>query len=82
LTGRLRFLHLVSPFPAMSGSSSEQLSEHVPVLHSLSDIYADPVKAQQRYSALTAQFLRLYGCAPTFYARAPGRVNLIGEHID
>ena len=65
-----------------SSSSSGQRVEHVPVLHSLSDIYADAVKAQQRYSALTAQFLRLYGCVPTFYARAPGRVNLIGEHVD
>lgn len=24
----------------------------------------------------------LYGEVPQFYARAPGRVNIIGEHID
>lgn len=24
----------------------------------------------------------MYGVAPTFYCRAPGRVNIIGEHID
>ncbi|XP_053321119.1 N-acetylgalactosamine kinase [Spea bombifrons] len=27
-------------------------------------------------------FTSKYGCEPSFYARAPGRVNLIGEHID
>ena len=35
-----------------------------------------------RYSSLTAHFVALYGSAPAFYARAPGRVNLIGEHVD
>jgi galactokinase len=28
------------------------------------------------------EFERLYGAAPTHVVRAPGRVNLIGEHID
>lgn len=55
---------------------------HVPVVHSLADIYADPVRAQQRYTALTARFLAVYKRPPLFYARAPGRVNIIGEHID
>ncbi|KAM8974170.1 N-acetylgalactosamine kinase, partial [Pelodytes ibericus] len=27
-------------------------------------------------------FISKYGSVPSFYARAPGRVNLIGEHID
>ncbi|KAE8617825.1 hypothetical protein XENTR_v10009206 [Xenopus tropicalis] len=27
-------------------------------------------------------FVSKYGSVPSFYARAPGRVNLIGEHID
>ena len=57
-------------------------SASVPVVHHLRDVYADAHKAAARYSALTAHFLALYGCSPAFYARAPGRVNLIGEHID
>jgi galactokinase len=31
---------------------------------------------------LTDRFAERYGTAPTHLARAPGRVNLIGEHID
>lgn len=31
---------------------------------------------------LTAQFERQFGTVPTVHARAPGRVNLIGEHTD
>ena len=57
-------------------------SVHVPVVHTLRDVYADTNKAQQRYSSLTAHFVALYGSPPDFYARAPGRVNLIGEHVD
>jgi len=26
--------------------------------------------------------VRTYGVEPDFYVRAPGRVNLIGEHVD
>ena len=28
------------------------------------------------------RFASLYGEPPIFFARAPGRVNIIGEHID
>ncbi len=35
-----------------------------------------------RTSALIAAFTTAYGAAPTFGVRAPGRVNLIGEHTD
>ncbi len=34
------------------------------------------------YAALVAQFERRFGYRPAFLARAPGRVNLIGEHTD
>ena len=39
--------------------------------------------AAERYGKLTEAFKKEFGGAePTFYVRAPGRVNLIGEHID
>ncbi|XP_027744746.1 N-acetylgalactosamine kinase isoform X2 [Empidonax traillii] len=37
---------------------------------------------QPRLQKLKEMFISKYGSAPKFYARAPGRVNLIGEHID
>ncbi|XP_032806419.1 N-acetylgalactosamine kinase [Petromyzon marinus] len=40
------------------------------------------VNANERFSRIKAAFLCKFGRAPEFYARAPGRVNLIGEHID
>ena len=35
-----------------------------------------------RIDALASQFTRHYGHPPTVVARAPGRVNLLGEHTD
>ncbi|OCT89617.1 hypothetical protein XELAEV_18018235mg [Xenopus laevis] len=35
-----------------------------------------------RLLKLKEMFISKYGSVPSFYARAPGRVNLIGEHID
>ena len=37
---------------------------------------------QQRFSALVSQFNKHYNHRPDFVARSPGRVNIIGEHID
>ena len=36
----------------------------------------------ERVAALEAEFKRQYGNAPELIVRAPGRVNLIGEHTD
>ncbi len=35
-----------------------------------------------RYEELVQSFEKAYGRKPEFIARAPGRVNIIGEHID
>lgn len=40
----------------------------------------DPV--QNRYTQITKKFVEVYSSEPDFFVRAPGRVNLIGEHID
>lgn len=59
----------------------------VQVVSSLSDIYLDVEGSLKsvheiRYSNLCQRFKNLYGEKPSFYVRAPGRVNIIGEHID
>ncbi|OAA54671.1 galactokinase [Cordyceps fumosorosea ARSEF 2679] len=61
-------------------------SSSVPRVASLADIYPRDALAQQtsRWNALCARFRSAYGrdAAPAFVARSPGRVNVIGEHID
>ncbi len=36
----------------------------------------------RRVEALTLEFTKLYGAAPTAWFRAPGRVDLMGSHTD
>jgi galactokinase len=38
--------------------------------------------ASERYNNILSTFEKRYGNKPEFIARAPGRVNIIGEHID
>ncbi|XP_041651436.1 N-acetylgalactosamine kinase [Cheilinus undulatus] len=40
------------------------------------------ITANERFKNLKNTFEKKYGESPLFYACAPGRVNLIGEHID
>ena len=58
--------------------------QDVPTTQSLDYIYeSSELPAQQkRWAALQKQFRELYGKGPDFIARSPGRVNIIGEHID
>jgi len=35
-----------------------------------------------RMMSLLTDFERVFGCAPSLQTRAPGRVNLLGEHVD
>lgn len=41
-----------------------------------------PTSLQARYPQVVKSFEETYGSKPTFVSRSPGRVNLIGEHID
>lgn len=56
----------------------------VPTASSLHDIYPDDAVSvqQKRWEHLLASFKDLYGKQADFVSRSPGRVNIIGEHID
>ena len=61
--------------------------DFVLVLNHLTEIYHDTngnVKNihEPRYKNIVSRFKSLYGVVPAFFCRAPGRVNIIGEHID
>ncbi|KAK7204231.1 ribosomal protein S5 domain 2-type protein [Myxozyma melibiosi] len=77
-----------SPPPAYHVGSSPPLfpphEDLVPSVSSLADIYSASELPHQsaRWAALEARFRALYDRQISFVTRTPGRVNLIGEHID
>ncbi|KAK6146244.1 hypothetical protein DH2020_020113 [Rehmannia glutinosa] len=57
----------------------------VPIFKSLEPVYgtgSQLEEAELRFNKLKSKFIEFFGHAPDIYARSPGRVNLIGEHID
>ncbi|EFW20528.1 galactokinase [Coccidioides posadasii str. Silveira] len=66
------------------------MAELVPHTQSIADIYPSDVAGdrkvapdqQARWISLIKAFRHLYAQSPDFVARSPGRVNIIGEHID
>lgn len=61
------------------------MDESVPVANTIESLYApEALKIQQqRWARLVDVFKEAYGNkSPSFVARSPGRVNIIGEHID
>ena len=52
------------------------------VFHTLEDFSQGSEQNKQRYRRLIAKFEERHGRKPDFLVRAPGRVNIIGEHID
>ncbi|RKO96206.1 ribosomal protein S5 domain 2-like protein, partial [Caulochytrium protostelioides] len=58
--------------------------EAPPTYTSLADVYDFKTAAQAapRYEALYRAYVARFGSAPSLFVRSPGRVNLIGEHID
>ncbi|KAL8799537.1 MAG: hypothetical protein Q9182_005812 [Xanthomendoza sp. 2 TL-2023] len=61
------------------------MDEPVPVTHWVDPLYPDAANGpaqQKRWQNLITHFEEKYGEKPIFVARSPGRVNLIGEHID
>ncbi|XP_033328322.2 N-acetylgalactosamine kinase isoform X2 [Megalopta genalis] len=57
------------------GDADAESEETVPVLQPNG-------KLEDRMSTLAARFSKKYDVSPSFFVRVPGRVNLIGEHID
>jgi galactokinase len=65
------------------------MDELVPKVGALADVYADTSACKgispglkTRWNSLFSMFTKTYGHTPDFVARSPGRVNIIGEHID
>ncbi|KAI0397864.1 galactokinase [Xylariaceae sp. FL0594] len=60
------------------------MSGPVPTVTALQDIYTTQALADQtaRWNALLEKFQAQYGKPAQFVSRSPGRVNIIGEHID
>ncbi|XP_020085660.1 galactokinase-like isoform X2 [Ananas comosus] len=57
----------------------------IPIFSSLDPIYGEGShldEAKLRFDRLKSKFAEVFGHHPEVYARSPGRVNLIGEHID
>ncbi|KAI4335005.1 hypothetical protein L6164_013694 [Bauhinia variegata] len=57
----------------------------IPVYNNLEPVYGNGSQleeAQLRYDNLKSKFNIIFGHPPQVFARSPGRVNLIGEHID
>ncbi|KAI5299943.1 ccr4 associated factor, partial [Ascosphaera pollenicola] len=62
-------------------------NELVPETQEIADVWASEGAAvsqdtQARWKNLISQFKSTYNSLPDFVARSPGRVNIIGEHID
>lgn len=81
-TRRTRERELLSS--ASLNCSNADMSGPVPVAASLSDIYPKEALVIQgaRWNKLLSTFQNTYGHKANFVARSPGRVNIIGEHID
>ncbi|KAK6996517.1 ribosomal protein S5 domain 2-type protein, partial [Favolaschia claudopus] len=59
--------------------------ESIPVYTNLTDLYSSlgtSLNHAERWNNLAEEFEKRFKKKPTYIARAPGRVNLIGEHID
>lgn len=57
-------------------------NEGIPTFASISDFSQGSDENLRRYESLVQHFINAYGSSPTLLLRAPGRVNIIGEHVD
>ena len=66
---------------------SPEMIDQIPVVTQLADIYLDTNGSlkevhERRYLNCIKRFEQIYEQKPEFFIRAPGRANIIGEHID
>ncbi|QPG75506.1 hypothetical protein FOA43_002861 [Brettanomyces nanus] len=54
---------------------------YIPIFKDL-EFYSAPESQIERYQNLVKSYVSEFGGKPNFISRAPGRVNLIGDHID
>ncbi|PSR85071.1 Galactokinase [Actinidia chinensis var. chinensis] len=57
----------------------------IPIFPKLEPVYGDGPQLEEarlRFDQLKSKFITVFGHPPDVFARSPGRVNLIGEHID
>lgn len=57
------------------------MADLIPLYHDLS-FYQNQQSSQKRYDNILNIFKDNFDSKPLFFARAPGRVNFIGDHID
>lgn len=71
-------------YPAMPSLELVPQTESIAEVYATDDASVNSVapEHQKRWSALIQQFNKQYNHRPDFVARSPGRVNIIGEHID
>ena len=63
------------------------MSKAIPRISSLDEVYTNATgrilpEQRARFQHLIHSFTKSHGSKPDFIARSPGRVNIIGEHID
>lgn len=53
------------------------------VVDKLEDVYSSSIeKHEERCKTIVRTFKERYGVPPLFLSRSPGRVNIVGEHVD
>lgn len=60
---------------------------NIPTFKTMEEVYVDINGSMNRchkprWQDIRKKFIKLYGCEPDAYVRAPGRVSIVGEHAD
>lgn len=83
------YLFFVLTLPVGDCSGPTDMAELVPQSDNIEEVYCDPSTGERpedevrtRWVTLLKYFEKTYGTKPDYVARSPGRVNIIGEHID